>query len=59
MRGDKALQLSDLDDHCSSIEIIREGMDSNNVANIVGTAFLDGCNSTIPWQVVVKKNGST
>jgi len=57
MRGDKALQLSDLDDHCSRIEIIREGMDSKDVANIVGTAFLDGCNSTT-WQVVAKKKNA-
>jgi len=55
MRGDKALQLSDLDAHCSKIEIIREGMGSKDVANIVGTAFLDGCSSAISWQVVAKK----
>ena len=55
MRGDKALTVADLDDHCSRIEIIREGMGSKDVANIVGTAFLDGCSSSIPWQVVAKK----
>ena len=55
MRGDKALTVAVLDDHCSSIEIIREGMDAKDVANIVGTAFLDGCTSSFPWKVVAKK----
>ena len=55
MRGEKALTVADLDDHCSSIEIIREGMNSKDVANIVGTAFLDGCTSAFPWKVVAKK----
>jgi len=55
MRGEKALTVADLDDHCSSIEIIREGMEAKDVANIVGTAFLDGCTSSFPWKVVATK----
>jgi len=52
-RGDDALTVSDLDEHCRGIDIVLEEMDSADVARIMGDAFLEGCGGT-PWQVMAK-----
>ena len=59
-RGNNALTVADLDLHCNRIDIIRESMDSEDVARIVGGSFLDESNSNTIWQVSAKrekKNG--
>ncbi len=45
--------MSDLVDHCRSIDIVLEEMDPADVARIIGDAFLDGCSGG-SWQVMAK-----
>jgi hypothetical protein len=52
IRGTNVLTMSDLDEHCKSIQIILEEMDLGDVACIVGDAFLEGCNGESFWQVM-------
>jgi hypothetical protein len=53
IRGtNNVLTMSDLDEHCKSIQIILEEMDIGDVARIVGDAFLEGCSSESFWQVM-------
>jgi hypothetical protein len=52
IRGTNVLTMSDLDEHCKSIQIILEEMDLGDVARIVGDAFLEGCSSESFWQVM-------
>lgn len=52
-RGNKALTVSDLVDHCRSIDIVLEEMDPADVAHIIGDAFMEGCNGS-SWQVMAK-----
>mmetsp|Transcript_21286 Transcript_21286/g.37626 ORF Transcript_21286/g.37626 Transcript_21286/m.37626 type:complete len:453 (+) Transcript_21286:338-1696(+) len=60
-RGDNALTVSDLDEHCRGIDIVLEEMDAADVARIMGDAFLEGCHHAggpKPWQVMGKsENG--
>jgi hypothetical protein len=52
IRGTNVLTMSDLDEHCKSIQIILEEMDLGDVARIVGDAYLEGCSSESFWQVM-------
>lgn len=52
IRGTNVLTMSDLDEHCKSIDIVLEEMDPGDVARIVGDAFLEGCSSDSFWQVM-------
>ena len=54
-RGENALTVSDLDEHCNGIEISRESMDSADVARIIGDEFLQGCSGRTQWQVIAKR----
>ena len=59
-RGENAaLTVSDLDEHCKGIEIIRESMDSADVARIIGDEFLQGCGGRTQWQVIAKRKKDT
>ena len=45
----------DVSDHCKSIDIVMEDMDSADVARIFGDAFIEGCRSGDPWDVMLQK----
>jgi len=66
IRGTNVLTMSDLDEHCKSIDIVLEEMDPCDVARIVGDAFLEGCSSSSSsscsdsfWQVMTTKQDSS
>ena len=54
-RGNTALTISDLNEHCKSIDIVLEEMDPVDVARIFGDAFIEGCRSGGSWEIVSKK----
>ncbi|KAL9186235.1 hypothetical protein ACHAXT_005473 [Thalassiosira profunda] len=56
LRGDNALAVSDVDEHCQGIDIVLEEMSSAAVAGLVGDAFLEG--GATPWQVMGKVESS-
>lgn len=56
-RGDNALTVMDLDEHCRCIDIVLEEMDPADVARIIGDAFLEGCRGSF-WKVMAKNDNS-
>ena len=54
LRGDNALSVSDLDEHCRGVDIVLEEMEAANVAGFVGDAFLDKSGGGESLQVTAK-----
>ncbi len=54
-RGNSALTMSDLNEHCKSIDIVLEDMDPVDVSRIFGDAFNEGCKSGGSWEIMSKK----
>ncbi len=58
-RGNTALTMSDLNEHCRSIDIVLEDMNPLDVSRIFGEAFIDGCKSGDSWEIMSKKWNAT
>lgn len=55
-RGNTALTMTDLNEHCKSIDIVLEDMDPVDVARIFGDAFTEGCRTEDSWEIMSKKH---